>query len=154
MSDIQLINIPLRSHVKRFAEWHLRKTPELASKKSVVGLMVYAVLSPVSPDWKPNHAESEIELNVHRRRAANQSRGLVVTTKKAKLLEDMLDSMFMKELMAFIAINKLKHGWNKRKAMRIFLENYNITEQEMPLQTLIKRVYRAETTLKPTPAVQ
>jgi len=148
MSNTQYISIPLKDYIKKFAIWHLGNTPDLASKKNIVGLMVYASLEPVTLGWQPHNGEDVLELKVYRPNSPITARGLVITTKKVKLLEDMLDSMFMSELFAYIHINQLEHGWNKRNSMRKFLQKYNITEQEMPLQTLIKRVYRGEAVSK------
>jgi len=148
MSNTQYISIPLKAHVKKYAIWHLGNTPDYASKKNIVGLMVYASLDPVSPDWRPDNNDETLELKVYRPNSPVTARGLVITTKKVKLLEDMLDSMFMNELFSYILIKQLEQGWNKRKSMRKFLQKYNITEQEMPLQTLVKRVYRSEKVLE------
>lgn len=152
MSNHYYVDVPLKAHVKKYADHHLGNTPDNASKKNRIGVLLYLSLDKTPPDWKPSPEHGALEIRVNRTKAPINTRGLVVTTKKAKLFEDMLDGMFMEELFYYMELQAAKNGMNKREAMRSFLQKYNITEQEMPLQTLIKRVYRAENARK-TPSV-
>lgn len=147
------VDVPLKAHIKKYAEHHIHKTPEYVTKKSAIGLLIYLALDETPPDWKPSKDKSSLEIKVWRQLAPTQSRGFIITTKKAKLFEDMLDSMFMDELLNFIIFQMKINGFNKLDSMRLFLNKYNITERDLPLDTLKKRVYRAEKALNAPPTL-
>ena len=135
------IMIPVKPHVKKFIEVKYGQTHTLTTK-SYLGLLLFNVLDknaqPLDHDFKSFGDQYEIKIS----RQYLYEHGYNVSPVKRQFLSLCMERLFIEEFYEFVDIHVSSIGFGAAKSIRLFLEKYNLTENEINYETMYKKYQR------------
>jgi hypothetical protein len=135
------ISIPVKPHVKKYIEVKYGETHTLTTK-SFLGLLLFNVLDKNAPvldhDFKNFGDQYEIKIS----RQYLYENGYNVSTVKRKFLSVCLEKLFVEEFYQFVDIHVSSIRLSAAQSIRLFLEKYNLTENEINYETMYKKYQR------------
>lgn len=132
------INIPVKTHVSKYLKVKYGDKPMVASRRTVVGSIVLSMLSN-NGDVKPGSDVRESEtFKVIVKEYHYLRNGVFIDNRTAWLFNELVDNMFKEELYCHIIINKFSHESQYLESIRNFLNVYNITEEDLKLESVYR----------------
>lgn len=135
------INIPVKPHIKRYISVRYGNEHTL-TKKSLLGILIFNILDKKTK--KPNQSFSDYteKYVIQISQQYFYEAGFEITLRKRRFLAICLEKLFVEDFCSYIDISVSKLGTTAAEAMRIFLNQYEITENEVKFESLYKQYQR------------
>jgi len=147
-------NIPVADHVYKYLKTRCGSDHIKATRTSIFGSLALSLLGKTA-DLKPKKSEFTRTFRVTISENSHSRQGMHLTEANAQLFNDQVDRMFREELFFYLIMNKGLSSKMYLQSMRTFLEVYDITEEDIKLDTLYRDFKRRkktyETNLQITP---
>jgi len=134
------VSIPVRSHVKKYLEKRYGAV-HTVSKKSFIGILVLELLhKKVAKIDKSINTKSFYSFMIPE--YYFNTKGFQLNPVKAKFLGNCLEKLFFEDFYSFVDTELLKGGLKAIQAVRLFLNLYEITEEEAKLESMYRNYQR------------
>lgn len=133
------IHFPVKPHVYKFLQ---KKVGEklIVSKKNFFGNLVLDVLSKKYCVLESVTDELTFPADISLRYMEDY--GIYIDKNIVRKFNTQVDSLFKEEMRTFVNINNSINGMPKREAIRQFIFHYNISEDDIKFETLLKDIVR------------
>lgn len=135
-----IIHFPVERHVYKYLQKSVGEKL-VASKKDLFGGITLDLLS--KNDSRDTYmVKGELTYVVEISEDYMYRFGIYVDEKIKRKFNAYIDKMFRKEMITYVDINSGKKKKNKEPALREFLFYYNISEDDIKFETLVKYIQR------------
>lgn len=140
-------SIPVSDHVYKFLVARCGSDEIEASRSTFIGSLILSMHGR-NPDvrLKKNNFTKLFKVTISE--SHYQKLGMHITSENAQLFNDLVDKVFREELYCHALLNKMGNKSLYLEAIRKFLEVYNITEDDIKLDTLYRDFKRKKDMLK------
>lgn len=138
-------NIPVADHVYKYLRTRCGTDHLVASRNNTFGNLILS-LQTRNPDVKPKKTAYTRVFQVTVREDSYRRKGMFVTSENAQLFNDQVDRMFREELFFHVVINKGNDNEMYLNSIRKFLQVYDITEEDIKLDSLYRDFKRRKET--------
>lgn len=134
------ISIPVKKHVKKYL---IKKYGEVhtVTKKTFLGLLLLELINDkVEPSDRQFVNFEKYELNIPE--FYFNKKGFNIDKNKARFLGNCLEKLFLEDFHTFIDLELIKGKTNAMKSIKLFLLFYNISENDLKLESLYRNYQR------------
>jgi hypothetical protein len=134
------VSIPVKAHVKKYL---IKKygTVHTISKKTFLGLLLLELINDkVMPSDRSFVDFDRYELNIPDFYFAKK--GFHIDRHKARFLGTCLEKLFFEDFYSFVDVELAKGKTNAMKSVKLFLLIYDISENEMKLESMYRNFQR------------
>lgn len=134
-----VVYFPVDPHVYKYLQKSVGEKLE-TSKNSFFGTIVLDLLS--KGDCDINVIKGSLVYSVEISEWNMNHYGIYIDEKIKRKFNSHMDKMFRKELITYVDIQRDRGFRQKESALREFLFYYNITEEDIKFETLVKYMHR------------
>lgn len=135
-----VIQIPVKIHVKKYLQKRYGAVHQV-SKKTFIGLFLLQLLE--KKVEKPNKdTQNIIFYDIEIPEFYFNTKGFYVDEKKLKYLGVCLDRLFVEDFYSFVDNELIKPNSNAMKAIKLFYSIYNLSEQDVKLESMYRNYQR------------
>lgn len=141
-------HIPVPDHVYKFLLKRCGTNHITATRHTFIGSLTLTLLTKnndVKVSSTPNSSKI-FKVDIHEQHF--KKLGHSFTSRSAKLFNDQIDAMFRDELYYYAILNKVNNKKLYAQSIRAFLEMYDITENDIKIETLIKGFNRKKSKIE------
>lgn len=133
------VHFPVKPHVYKFLQ---KKVGEklVVTKNNFYGNLVLDVLSKRYCVLEAVKDDLTFPVDISLRYMEDY--GIYIDKNIIRKFNSQIDKQFKEEIRTFVSINSKANGMQKNESIRQFMYHYNITEEDMKLETLIKDIGR------------
>jgi hypothetical protein len=132
------INIPVSDHVHKYLITKYGKGPFTATRRSVVGSVILSMLSKNNDIRHDKNRYNSKVFSAIIKEDHYLRNGVYIDYRTSKIFNDIVDKMFKEELYCHVIINKFTHKSQYLDCIRNFLKVYDITEEDLKLESVYK----------------
>lgn len=135
------VHIPCKVHVKKYliGRYGAKHT---MSKKSLLGTILFHLLDKNCPKANFQSDDYKHKYDIMVPEYYFNTRGFEIGTKKKQYLALCFEKIFFEDLMQSIEIAVSKYHQKPIVAIRMFLENYNISENDVNFDSIYRQYQR------------
>lgn len=130
-------HIPVADHVYKYLIKRCGSDEIRANRNNVFGSLILSLLGK-NPDVKSKKTTYTKIFKINIAEDGNQRLGMFISSENAQLFNDQVDKMFREELFFHVVINKGIDSRMYLDSIRCFLKVYDITEEDIKLDSLYK----------------
>lgn len=130
-----VINFPVKPHVYKYLQFKVGEKL-VVSKLDFFGGMVLDILTKKYSDLES--VDHEFTFPVEISFSYMEKMGIYIDNRVVKKFNNRVDAMFREEMRAFMSINFRANKIPKETSLRQFLFQYNIGEDDIKFETLVK----------------
>jgi hypothetical protein len=135
------INIPVKPHIKKYISVRYGNEHTL-TKKSLLGILIFNILDKKTKKPEQGFADHTEKYVIQISQQYFYEKGFTITLRKRRFLAICLEKLFMEDFYAYIDISVSKMNSSAAEAMRIFLNKYDISENEVKFDSLYRAYLR------------
>lgn len=134
------VSIPVKNYVKKYL---VKKygTVHTVSKKTFLGLLLLELIN--DDVQKPDRVLEEMDkYEIEVPEYYFNTRGFNINQNKSKFLGLCLEKLFFEDYLAFVDLELAKGKLDALKSVKLFLQLYNISENELKLESMYRKYQR------------
>lgn len=135
------ITIPVKPHIKKYISVRYGVEHTL-TKKSLLGILLFNILDKKTPRPSQNFTVFSEKYTIQISKQYFYERGFEISKRKKQFLAICLEKLFIEDFYSHIDISVSKMGLTAAESMRFFLDQYEITENEVKYESLYKKYQR------------
>lgn len=135
-----VISIPVKTHVKKYLQKRYG-TVHTITKKSFIGLFLLNILEKKIEKPTLDHVTNDkYELTIPE--SYFSTKGFTIPQSKLKFISICLERLFLEDFYNAIDIDMQKANPNAMQSIKFFLKYYNISENELKLESMYRNYQR------------
>lgn len=135
------IKIPVKPHIKRYISVRYGIEHTL-TKKSLLGILIFNILDKKTEKPDQSFSDYTEKYIIQISQQYFYESGFQISLRKRRFLAICLEKLFIEDFCAYIDIAVSKMNITAAESMRIFLDQYGITENEVKFESLYKQYQR------------
>lgn len=135
------VNIPVKPHIKKYVSVRYGNEHTL-TKKSLLGVLIFGVLDKKVPKPDRSFDDHTEKYTIQISESYFNERGFEIPLRKRRFLAVCLEKLFIEDFYAYIDISVSKMGITAAQSMRVFLEQYEISENDVKFESMYKNYQR------------
>jgi len=135
------VSIPVKPHVKKYLCVRYG-TQHTMSKKSLIGTLLFHILDKQTPKAEKDLADYKEKYSILIPEYYFKSRGHSIGWKKKQYLAICFEKIFFEDMMLFINLAKATGTIKPIEAMRRFLKQYDINENDVNFDSVYRQYQR------------
>jgi len=135
------IKIPVKPHIKKYIAVRYGEEHTL-TKKSLLGILIFNILDKKTEKPDQGFADYTEKYVIQISQQYFYEFGFQITLRKRRFLAICLEKLFMEDFYSHIDIAVDKMNSSAAEAMRIFLNKYGISENEVKFDSLYRAYLR------------
>lgn len=141
MPDYISIKIPVKPHVKKYIAVRYG-TEHTLTKKSLLGILLFNILDKKTEKPDQGFCDYTDKYIIQISKQYFYENGFSIPLRKRRFLAICLDKLFIEDFYSYIDISVSKMNTSAAEAMRVFLEQYSISENDVKYESLYKQYQR------------